>query len=137
MVRLKEIAKKVGVSCSTVSRAINNKSVVNEETKKTILKVAKELNYRPNYLAKGLALNKKDIIDIMFLNIKENPSTKLFTNYYEKEKKVLENIKEKNIKGFIFIPIEKSVETTTIDNFIKEMQKILPSNSILFSVIKE
>ena len=54
MATIKDIAKKAGVSITTVSRALNDYSDVNEETKKHIKAVAKELKYVPNLAARSL-----------------------------------------------------------------------------------
>lgn len=54
MVSIKDISKKTGYSITTVSRALNDYSDVNKETKKIIKNAAKELNYVPNLLAKKL-----------------------------------------------------------------------------------
>ena len=43
-----EIAKRCGVGVSTVSRAINNHSDINPETKKRIMEVIRETGYIPN-----------------------------------------------------------------------------------------
>jgi len=57
-VSLKDIAKQLNVSISTVSRALRNKGEINPETRKGIIELAKKLKFRPNPLATGL-LNKK------------------------------------------------------------------------------
>lgn len=54
-ITLNDIAKEVGVSPSTVSRAINGSAPISEEIKKKIYKVMHELNYHPNSLARNLA----------------------------------------------------------------------------------
>lgn len=54
MPTIKDVAKLAGVSVSTVSRALSNKVFVEDETKAKVLCAVKELNYRPNFLAKGL-----------------------------------------------------------------------------------
>ena len=56
MVRLKDIAEKVGVSVSTVSRVIKNSSSrnVNPETKRKVWLAVKELGYTPNEYARHL-----------------------------------------------------------------------------------
>lgn len=61
MAKLKEIADKVGVSLTTVSRVLNNDSgiLVSDETKAQILKVADELNYKTAKQRKGKISNKK------------------------------------------------------------------------------
>ena len=50
------------VDISTVSRALNNKGYVHEETKKRIIEAVEELSYHPNILAKGLRQGKKHTI---------------------------------------------------------------------------
>jgi len=69
---LKYIAKVAGVSCSTVSRAIRGDTSANKKTAERILKIAKELNYYPNLLAKGLRDKKTKTIGII-LNDLKNP----------------------------------------------------------------
>lgn len=54
MVTRKDIADKVGVSVSSVSRALNNSGYVQREKRKEILRVADELGYHPNPVAMSL-----------------------------------------------------------------------------------
>jgi LacI family transcriptional regulator len=54
VVTIKDIAKKSGYSITTVSRALNGFDDVNEETRKKIQKVAEELQYYPNAIARRL-----------------------------------------------------------------------------------
>lgn len=51
MASINDVAKKAGVSKSTVSLVINNSGYVSQETRAKIEKVMKELNYVPNQLA--------------------------------------------------------------------------------------
>ncbi|MBN9299780.1 MAG: LacI family DNA-binding transcriptional regulator [Filimonas sp.] len=53
-VTIKDIAKKLNISVSTVSRAMRDKYDVNQETREKVLAMASELNYRPNFNATGL-----------------------------------------------------------------------------------
>ncbi|WP_160559445.1 LacI family DNA-binding transcriptional regulator [Parablautia muri] len=53
-VTIKDIAKKVGVNPSTVSRVINGTAAISEETKKKITAAMKELDYHPNIQARSL-----------------------------------------------------------------------------------
>ncbi|MCE5168461.1 LacI family transcriptional regulator [Paenibacillus profundus] len=62
MVSIKDIAKKAGVSISTVSYALNGSPKVTEETSSKILAVAKELNYVPNAAARTLKKRETKII---------------------------------------------------------------------------
>lgn len=54
-VTIHDIAKQAGVSSSTVSRALNNKDNISEETKRLIHGIAEKLGYSPNRVARGLA----------------------------------------------------------------------------------
>ncbi|WP_105614869.1 LacI family DNA-binding transcriptional regulator [Vallitalea okinawensis] len=67
MATIKDIAKKAGFAISTVSYALHNDPRVSEETKQKVLKVAEELNYRPNAYARNLKKQKTETIGL-FLN---------------------------------------------------------------------
>ena len=54
MPTIKEIAKICDVSVATISNIINDKGGVSIETKERVMKVIKEMNYTPNYVAKNL-----------------------------------------------------------------------------------
>ena len=61
-----EIAKICGVSKATVSRVINNSPCgVGEETKRRVMEVIGELNYRPNALARSIAVSRSNIIGVI------------------------------------------------------------------------
>jgi LacI family transcriptional regulator len=54
-VRLKDIARDLGVFVVTVSKVLRGNANIGEEAPKRVLKPMKELNYRPNMMARGLA----------------------------------------------------------------------------------
>jgi LacI family transcriptional regulator len=54
-VRMKDIARDLGVSVVTVSKVLRGNADVGEATRKRVLKRMKELNYQPNIMARGLA----------------------------------------------------------------------------------
>ncbi|WP_417638182.1 LacI family DNA-binding transcriptional regulator [Enterococcus faecalis] len=66
MVGIKDIAKKAGVSISTVSYALNGSSKVTEETRTRIQAIAEELNYVPNMVARTLKRRQTNIIGVYF-----------------------------------------------------------------------
>lgn len=66
---IREIAKEAGVSIATVSRVINNKGGVNENTKKKVQKIIEELNYSPNSIAVGLNNKKSKTIALIIPDI--------------------------------------------------------------------
>lgn len=62
----------MGVSPATVSRALNNKGYIRSTTKEKILRVAKELNYVPNSVARNLRTKKTLTIGVLVPNL-DNP----------------------------------------------------------------
>lgn len=71
MASIKDVAKKAGVSITTVSRALNNYSDVSPKTKKRILDICEELHYSPNPSARNLALKRSNVIGFVFSDVKE------------------------------------------------------------------
>ena len=62
---IKEVARRAGVSISTVSRVINNTANVNDETRKRVEAIINETGYIPNSLAKALQQNKTNTVGII------------------------------------------------------------------------
>jgi len=59
------IARVVGVSKTTVFRALHNKGRINPDTRERILHVARELGYRPNLIARSLRLQRTSTIGVV------------------------------------------------------------------------
>ncbi|MEM7509898.1 MAG: LacI family DNA-binding transcriptional regulator [Bacteroidota bacterium] len=68
-VTLADIAKKLNISTATVSRALKNYPDISDETKKRVLALANELNYRPNSIAAGLRKRESKIIGVIIPEI--------------------------------------------------------------------
>ncbi|BCJ95125.1 LacI family transcriptional regulator [Anaerocolumna cellulosilytica] len=68
-VTIKDIAKEVGVSYSTVSRALSGSLRTNPQTRERILEAAQRLGYTPNQNAVNLKLAKSYTIGLYFSNI--------------------------------------------------------------------
>jgi LacI family transcriptional regulator len=62
VVRMKDIARELGVSVVTVSKALRNHDDISEETRARILRRMAELNYRPNLAARALVTGKSFIV---------------------------------------------------------------------------
>jgi LacI family transcriptional regulator, galactose operon repressor len=62
---INDIAKKLGISPSTVSRALNEHPKINVETKLRVKRVAKKLNYVPNPIAISLKNNTTTVIGVI------------------------------------------------------------------------
>jgi LacI family transcriptional regulator len=66
---IKDIAQKLNISISTVSRALRNASDVNKETKKNVMALSEQLNYQPNRLALSLRQKQTHTIGVIVPNL--------------------------------------------------------------------
>jgi LacI family transcriptional regulator len=90
-VRLKDIAEDLGVSLVTVSKVLRDMPGVGEATRKRVLKRVRELNYRPNMLARGLASGKSytvglivpDLVHTFFAELAKGVSAGLRKESYQ------------------------------------------------------
>ncbi|WZL71598.1 LacI family DNA-binding transcriptional regulator [Clostridiaceae bacterium 35-E11] len=68
-VTIKDVARKAGVSISTVSRVINNSKPVSSEIRQKVLKVIEETGYTPNPVARSLVMRKSQLIGVVVPDI--------------------------------------------------------------------
>ncbi|WP_026628381.1 LacI family DNA-binding transcriptional regulator [Dyadobacter alkalitolerans] len=68
-ITIKDIAKALGLSTSTVSRALRNSYEINPETKKLVMEYAERMNYRPNPIALSLRDSKSKSIGVIIPEI--------------------------------------------------------------------
>ena len=122
-VTLKDIGKEVGVSATTVSRALNNKPDISYQVKQKIKEVAQRLGYSPNALARSLKAKKTSSIGVLIADIADPffaPIVKGIENTarqmgysiilcdtgeeYEQEKLALQMMLEKRVDGLLITP---------------------------------
>jgi LacI family transcriptional regulator len=118
---IKDIARMADVSHTTVSRALNNKSRIKNETKEKILSIARELNYIPNFIARSLVMKQTKTLGLVITTIVNPFYTELSqgiettaislgyniilcsTNYdLSIEKKYIDMLRSKGVDGIIF-----------------------------------
>ncbi len=68
-ITLKELALELGVSVSTVSRALNDHPDISNATKASVQELAKRLNYVPNLFARGFRSQESHILGVIVPNI--------------------------------------------------------------------
>ena len=121
-ITIKDIAKRCGVSVSTVSRALNDNAEINAETKAMIMQVVQETGFVPNNSARNLKRTDTNNIAVLVKGItnpffssmikimEEEIHRRKFSfvlhhvEEYEDEVDVaLELIKEKKLKGIVFL----------------------------------
>ena len=78
-VSIKDVAKNAGVSVSTVSRALNGYTDVNEKTRKKVQKTVRELGYVPNQSAKNLSSKSKRNMALIISDLYKNERMDEFT----------------------------------------------------------
>ena len=64
-ITIKDIARELGVSPSTVSRALKDNPDISQETRDAIHKYAREHNYKPNVLALNLRTSRSNTIGVI------------------------------------------------------------------------
>lgn len=139
-----DVAGAAGVSLATVSRVLNNPEKVKEETRLRVLKVIKELGYRPNVIARGLASRKTTTVGVVISDITRasvaemlggisdiaqnyNYSIKLFS--VREEMDVIDRLQDivaEQVDGILYLNDELS------ENRVNEIKKMFNSNNIPF-----
>jgi LacI family transcriptional regulator len=71
-VTLKDIAKQLGITVATVSRALKGYPDISPQTKQAVIELAEKLHYRPNPIALNLRKNHSNIIGVIIPEIVHN-----------------------------------------------------------------
>ncbi|QFZ54757.1 LacI family transcriptional regulator [Oceanihabitans sp. IOP_32] len=140
MVTLKQLAKELNVSISTVSKALNNSEEIGKETIKRVKELAELYNYKPNKVALSLKQNRTNTIGVIIPDILNyflakvlygiereaskhgyNIMTCISNESLEKEKESLQILANGSVDGFILCVSEE----TQIKNEIKHFENII------------
>lgn len=126
-VRLKDIAKKLGVSITTVSKALNDHPDISEDRKEQILELVSEMKYIPNTIAQNLRKRSTKFIGLIITDntnpyfarlikgaeeeiAKHNYHTIIFnTNENpDRELEIIKDLLSINVAGVIITPVQGS-----------------------------
>jgi LacI family transcriptional regulator len=137
-----DIARKLNITASTVSRALNDHPRISIETKKAVIKVARKLNYQPNNIAAALRNGRSNIIGIIvptadrsfFSSVvrgieeianKSRYNVMICQTYdnYEKEVATVEALLNARVDGII---ASHGKETENFDHFLKVKERGIP-----------
>lgn len=69
MSTIKDVALKAGVTTTTVSRTLNNRGYISDQTRKKVYAAMEELNYKPNELARSLLKRRTCMIGVIVPSI--------------------------------------------------------------------
>ncbi len=127
MTTLKELAKLLNISVSTVSKALNDSHEISENTKRRVNELAEKLNYKPNRIAQQLKNNKTKTIGVIlpkvinpfFAEVLHGIETAATNKDYDiivclsneslqKEKRSLELLSNGSVDGFIMAVARES-----------------------------
>lgn len=141
-ITIKDVAKALNVSISTVSRAFNDKYDIHPDTQNMILKKAKEMGYSPNPIAQRLTQHKSSLVGVVvpeFVNaffpkiimaiqrvMNENGYQVLIMSSEESASKELKNVQtlEKNMIDGLIISLTQ--ETRDVSYFQHLLSKNIP-----------
>ncbi|GAA4939775.1 LacI family DNA-binding transcriptional regulator [Algibacter agarivorans] len=145
MVTLKQLAKELNVSISTVSKALNNSEEIGEETVRRVKELAELYNYRPNKVALSLKNNKTKTIGVIIPNILNrflakvlfgiereaaehgyNIITCISNESLQKEKDSLQLLGNGSVDGFILSVAEESQINNEVEHFKNTIKQGLP-----------
>jgi len=121
-VTIADVAAKAQVSVNTVSRALNGKDGVSEATRERILQIARELNYRPNILARSMRQEKADFVGVLVLDI----SNIVFS-------KMIKGIEKELLAKELSIIIGNSDESSAKERHYLEMMLMTNCRGIIIS----
>lgn len=141
-ITIKDIARALHLSVSTVSKALRGSHEISEETKKHVLAYASEHNYKPNPIAQSLKRGRSKSIGVIVCNIDNNFFSAVINGIesvarqkdynviitqsqesYEREIANSEHLSSRSVDGLI---ISLSAETKQVDHLIRLHEKGLP-----------
>lgn len=147
MATIYDVAKKAGVSITTVSRVINNYPHVQEETRQRVKQVLKELNFIPNSNASSLVKKTTNTIAVIVPDITNNFFTTLVRGVEDKANDngfavILGNTDENRTKEQTYIQMfmERRVDGLIIDTVssgVKNLKSIMKREIPLVLVDRE
>ncbi|MBP3944578.1 LacI family DNA-binding transcriptional regulator [Sphingobacteriaceae bacterium WQ 2009] len=138
-VTLKSLAKDLGLSTSTVSKALSDSYEISSETKKRVLAHAKDKQYKPNQFAKNLRTGGTNTIGIIISSISNTFMAQIVQGIQEVaqkyeydfiimqsqedadiEKKSLENLFAKGVNGILLSPVHETSNIALLEQMQEE-----------------
>ena len=135
-VTIKDIAKRVGVAPSTVSRVVNGSASISEETKSRILQVMEEMNYHPNSLARNLVNGSTFCIGLIMDARDEGTFSNTFFN---RSVYAIEKVTQANGYNLLIANDDSSMGVSAVEKLVLEKKAdglILPSNCVRTGLVE-
>ncbi|MBD2752483.1 LacI family DNA-binding transcriptional regulator [Spirosoma validum] len=141
-VTIKDIARKLNISISTVSRALRDMPEIHPDTRKAVIRLAEELDYQPNQLAKNLVKSRTKTIGIIFPNLSYHYFSAMLNSLeeafmqagysvlvaqtnesYVRETISIQNLLRSQVEGLV---LSLSRDTSTFDHVERLVKKGIP-----------
>lgn len=144
MPTIKDVAAEAGVTSTTVSRVLNNRGYISEETREKVYSAMEKLNYMPNEMARNLSRQKSDYIGVILPSVEHPYFSKVLhwlEHYVTKHNyKIMvcisENSREKELQ-YIDLLYSHRVLGIVVCSHIGETMEHLDSNCPLISFERE
>lgn len=128
-VTLKDIATRLGLSVSTVSRALGGFDDIAKETRELVAQTAREMNYRPNIHAKSLVSKRTSLENIIIMGVPTVLKSIAFNSYYAELMRAFCDILDTTRYRFIL-----SVEDEETEEFV-DYHKLIHDHSASAAII--
>lgn len=143
-ITIKQIAKALNLSVSTISKALNDSYEISIETKKIVKTYAKEHNYRPNRLAKSLKGGSSNVIGVVVCSINnifvsqilEGIQMAAYETDYEimimqshenilNERQCIESLIRKGVDGILLAPVSETSNSEYLNDINNQVCPII------------
>ncbi|MHB9038158.1 MAG: LacI family DNA-binding transcriptional regulator [Armatimonadota bacterium] len=136
-VTVRDIARAAGVGRTTVLRALWDRPAISMETKARVLKIAAEMKYRPNHIARSLVMGQshliglvtspsvlpgfESVVELVANRLREAGYAMLFHmtgGYGISERECIEELMNRRVEGVIAIPDSCTADSTVYDELL-------------------
>lgn len=144
MPTIKDVAAEAGVTSTTVSRVLNNRGYISEETREKVYSAMEKLNYMPNEMARNLSRQKSDYIGVILPSVEHPYFSKVLhwlehyvsMHSYKIMVCISENSREKELQ-YIDLLYSHRVLGIVVCSHIGDTMEHLDSNCPLISFERE
>jgi LacI family transcriptional regulator/LacI family purine nucleotide synthesis repressor len=133
MANIYDIAEAAGVSIATVSKVVNDRPDVSDETKKEVLKVIEEKNYAPNSVARSLTTNESKLVGVFFNN---NPGEGIQNMFFQEVIFGMERKLGKEGYDYVYFSDQKWHDQANY-NYLEQCKDRLVDGAILLGLPEE
>lgn len=151
MATLHDVAKAAGVSATTVSYVINNRTGhFSDATRNQVLKAMKSVGYIPNSVARSLVLNRTETFGILLSSVLDEPFNRALRagqsvlnkagydvivtetqSSEDREQQALANMLSRRVDGILFISGSRQMDYSHFEEFMKSGTPIVVVNRYL------